>query len=258
MKKQIFISNAEKAAGCWNKRLDEALKKRGYSQHKFKTELNKHYGTNFTQAMISDWLHVGEPSKRKDGTERHIGFPVYTNMLIIADFLNVDVGYLTGETDMETFTVEKVSQYINLSEKSINAIKRITENRNFYYEKTTQNRITALNTFFSTNHFTELIDELVEMQEKYDGGLSEQDPLIKLYDDLGEKLFEKAMKWRDVTAYDEGASSLSEKEIEAIMRLNKAIDDSRTYNEKRKSLEHQQFSLQFVLMKILSEMFPNS
>jgi len=42
------------------------------------------------------------------------------------------------------------------------------------------------------------------------------------------------------------------------MRLNKAIDDSRTYNEKRKSLEHQQFSLQFVLMKILSEMFPNS
>lgn len=228
MKKQIFISNAEKAAKCWNERLDKAMKEKGYSQHKLIKALNERYGTNFTQAMVSDWLHVGEPSKRSDGTERHIGFPVYTNMLIIADFLNVDVGYLTGETDMETFTVEKVSKYTNLSEEAINSVLKITGNDrsciNWGYESEKYRKV--LNKLLISSEFIEFVKALGDMEAVYADKNKTQQPLETLCEELGTELFDVACKYNGFCTEELEGLHLSEEEIDAINHFDKAQDDS--------------------------------
>lgn len=62
---------------------------------------------------------------KKDGTPKEIGFPSYENMLNIANFFGVTVGYLTGETDFETFEMEKACKQIGIDEDTGKAIKGI-------------------------------------------------------------------------------------------------------------------------------------
>ena len=64
---------------------------------------------------------VGE--KRKNSV---VGFPKVESMILIADFFGVDVGYLLGETDEETFTMEKAEKYLALNKEAIQAIMDIT------------------------------------------------------------------------------------------------------------------------------------
>ena len=47
-------------------------------------------------------------------------------MILIADYFGVDVGYLLGETDEETFTMEKAEKYLALNKEAIQAIIDIT------------------------------------------------------------------------------------------------------------------------------------
>ena len=258
MKKQIFISNAEEAAKCWNKRLDETLKKRGYSQHKFKTELNERYGTNFTQAMISDWLHVGESPRRSDGTERRIGFPVYTNMLIIADFLNVDVGYLTGETDMETFTVEKVSKYTNLSEEAINSVLKITGNErsciNWGYHS--EKYKCVLNNLLTSSEFAEFVKALGDMEDVYAEKKKTQQPLEALCEELGNELFDVACKYNGSCAEELEGLNLSEEEINAIILFDKVQDDCRSlYLKNEYDIKVCKYSVQEALTLLINRLY---
>ena len=105
----------------WNSRLSSCIKKTGLTQEKIAYEMNKKYGTSFTQKTISSWFHVGE--KRKNSV---VGFPKAESMILIADYFGVDVGYLLGETDDETFTMEKAEKYLALNKEAIQAIMDIT------------------------------------------------------------------------------------------------------------------------------------
>ena len=105
----------------WNSRLSSCIKKTGLTQEKIAYEMNKKYGTSFTQKTISSWFHVGE--KRKNSV---VGFPKAESMILIADYFGVDVGYLLGETDEETFTMEKAEKYLALNKEAIQAIMDIT------------------------------------------------------------------------------------------------------------------------------------
>ena len=111
----------KKKAECWNHRLQFCLDNKNLTQTEFADRLNERYDTKFTQTTISDWLNVDNYRGN-----RKIGFPKYENMVLIAEYLEVDLGYLTGETDMETFTIKKVSEYTNLTGDAVNAILKIT------------------------------------------------------------------------------------------------------------------------------------
>lgn len=108
-------------AKCWCSRLRKMMKERNYTQKTFLKEYKEKYGGG-TQANISRWLRVG--SKIENG--KTIGFPSYETMLNLADFFGVSVGYLTGETDYESFEMEKACEFLGLEEDGVKAIKRIT------------------------------------------------------------------------------------------------------------------------------------
>lgn len=113
----------EKKASIWCERFGRLMKENGYTQEAFLKEYRKKYGSG-TQANVSRWLGVGRVIK-KDGTPKEIGFPSYENMLNIANFFGVTVGYLTGETDFETFEMEKACKQIGIDEDTGKAIKGI-------------------------------------------------------------------------------------------------------------------------------------
>ena len=111
-------------ADTWNKRLRVLITEKEYSQQSFAKDFNKKYGTKCTQKDVSRWVNVGmrkEEINPKTGEKetKIIGFPSYQNMICLADFFNVDVGFLTGETDYESFTAERTSNYLGLNQDSV-------------------------------------------------------------------------------------------------------------------------------------------
>jgi len=105
----------------WKTRLKECMDAGKYTQASFAEALNNKYGASYGQKDISRWLHTGD--KIKSG---EVGFPKYDTMLLVADFFHVNVGYLTGETDEDTFSLDKACSYMGLDGAAIKAIRKIT------------------------------------------------------------------------------------------------------------------------------------
>lgn len=140
---------------CWNERLKKCILDGGYTQESFAHDLNKKYGTKFTQKTISRWVNLGDA---KNGIK---SFPDFENMVQVADFLNVDVGYLTGETDEDSFSLEKACSYMGLKGEAINTIREITvpENMDSFfgkYRRDTFNKVLTAKGFL--NFFESLND----------------------------------------------------------------------------------------------------
>lgn len=130
----------QNAAKCWCSRLNKLMKERNYTQKTFLKEYKEKYGGG-TQANISRWLRVG--NKIENG--KTIGFPLYETMLNLANFFGVSVGYLTGETDYESFEMEKICKFMGLEEETVKAIKGITSGESVsHYGKSEAKEYTAV------------------------------------------------------------------------------------------------------------------
>ncbi len=106
----------------WNKRVENRMKELKFSQRSFIKEYRKRFGTG-SQSDVSKWMRIGE----KDGKSGKLRkFPSFETMSKIAEILGVSVGYLIGETDYESFDMEKVSTYLGLSSSAITSIRNIT------------------------------------------------------------------------------------------------------------------------------------
>ena len=97
------------------------MKRHGYHQKTFAKAYKERYGTG-NQADVSRWMRVGNTISKEKGNENEtqsiIGFPSYDTMKRIADFFNVSVGYLTGETSFESFDMEQACTYFHIDKKT--------------------------------------------------------------------------------------------------------------------------------------------
>ncbi|MCQ9209413.1 helix-turn-helix domain-containing protein [Granulicatella seriolae] len=141
----------EQKQRCWNERLKKCIQDAGYTQKSFAHNLNERYGTQFTQKTISRWVNLGDA---RNGIK---GFPEFDNMVYIADYLKVDIGYLTGEIDNETFTLEQVCSVIGLNQNAIEALVSIMHPFGKYED---DDMMTALNIFFTSTYFHELCEAI--------------------------------------------------------------------------------------------------
>lgn len=146
----------EKAA-YWRIRLKKCMDAGKYTQASFAEALNNEYGTYYGQKDVSRWLNTG--AKTKNG---EVGFPKYDTMLRVADFFGVDVGYLTGETNEDSFLLEKACSYMGLNGSAIKAIRGITrpENETSYMSKDMR---VAFNKFLSGEGFPNFFDSLFDL-----------------------------------------------------------------------------------------------
>ena len=119
--------------------------------------MNKQCLTRFRQKDVSRWLNTG--SRTANGI---IGFPKYETMCLIADFFDVDVGYLTGETDEGTFNMAKTCDYIGLDDQAVQAVRDWIDTGG---ERLRDLRAATLNAMFASPEFATLATKLLTLQE---------------------------------------------------------------------------------------------
>lgn len=111
----------DRVGAIWNDRFATCLKRHGYTQKTFAFAFKLKYSTG-NQTDVNRWGRVGHVT----GNGERIGFPSYDTMRRIADFFGVTVGYLTGETDFDSFNMEHACTYLGISQEAGRKIRGIT------------------------------------------------------------------------------------------------------------------------------------
>lgn len=246
-------------AKCWCSRLNKMMKERNYTQKTFLKEYKEKYGGG-TQANISRWLRVG--SKIANG--KTIGFPSYETMLNLADFFGVSVGYLTGETDYESFEMEKACEFLGLEEDGVKAIKGITSGecvnrfeKNMVYEYTSVLRYIL--TARSFNAFIKEAREYAESVYRQKHPISYMDRVAaKIKKDVLEQAYQ-CMEYQCIADdecgviddFKENNIEPTEELLEAIKTLKAAQDSD--YNEEQNREQRVKLS-EYELQKIYFEL----
>ena len=250
-------------AKCWCTRLGKLMKERNYTQKTFLKEYKEKYGGG-TQANISRWLRVG--SKIENG--KTIGFPSYETMLNLADFFGVSVGYLTGETDYETFEIEKVCEFIGLEEDGVKAIKGITsgESVDWHGKYIADEYKAVLQYTLTASSFVDFIRESREYAEN----VYRQKHPISYMDRAAKKIkkdvLELAYQCMDyqyisddeygiIDDFKENNVEPTEELLEAINKLNVAQEDDYSEEQSRdQRVKLSEYELQKIYFDIIKEL----
>ncbi|HPJ03723.1 MAG TPA: hypothetical protein PKU80_12900 [Candidatus Limiplasma sp.] len=245
----------EGKAEIWNQRLSERIKGRFHSQAAFADAMNQKYGTSFNQRTVSRWVNVG--AKAPNGTR---GFPEFSNMVMIAQILEVDLGYLIGETNDETFTMENASEYMGLSSEAVRAIKQITEDTTAFRSVGMMafESKPLLNSLFTAKKFCGFIRTLKELDTAYSELESEKAVFKKLETKLGSEMCSEAAKWSSILdpAYDGPAPSTEA--LAAVHEFESAIDESYVKHENAvHDIRSAKYELSIVYAELIEELFPS-
>lgn len=250
-------------AQCWCSRLHKLMKEKNYTQKSFLKEYKEKYGGG-TQANISRWLRVG--SKIENG--KTIGFPSYETMSNLADFFGVSVGYLIGETDYESFEMEKVCEFLGLEEETVKAIKGITfgENMGIGANSMSSEYKSAFRYILTASSFPVFIKEAREYAEN----VYRLKHPIKYMDIVSAKmrkdLFDLAVQCMDyqfisddeygrIDDFEENSVEPTEELLEAISILNDAQDKDyaqKCYIEQMVKLS--EYELQKIYFEVIKEL----
>lgn len=250
-------------AQCWCSRLHKLMKEKNYTQKSFLKEYKEKYGGG-TQANISRWLRVG--SKIENG--KTIGFPSYETMSNLADFFGVSVGYLIGETDYESFEMEKVCKFLGLEEETVKAIKGITfgENMGIGANSMSSEYKSAFRYILTASSFPVFIKEAREYAEN----VYRLKHPIKYMDIVSAKmrkdLFDLAVQCMDyqfisddeygrIDDFEENSVEPTEELLEAISILNDAQDKDyaqKCYIEQMVKLS--EYELQKIYFEVIKEL----
>ena len=209
------ISFGERAK-IFTQRLDECMKNKHYNN----TTLSKALNTGTNRNTIKNWKTYDD--KNPDS----YSFPLFNNIVELADVLNVDVGYLLGETDYSSVEIEKVCKYTGLSEKAINSLIMITgtdkKSLDFGYESEQYRHI--LNSLFTSPAFLVFIARLNDLASIYDNA---NNVWMNTEKSIGDKLSNEGLNlYQSTTDYenDPAAPELSPEQIDAYKKTNSAID----------------------------------
>lgn len=248
-------------AEIWCTRLNRLMKSNGYTQETFLKEYKQKYGRG-TQANVSRWLRVGNVTQKNDVTNT-IGFPSYENMLNISEFFGVTVGYLTGETDFETFEMEKACQYLGIDEETGKTLQDISSGKRIRFEHHLAKEYRAtLKYLITSDYFPQFISGLREYAENVYRQRHPINHIAKVEAKLKRELLELALQCLDYReAYDEKYGEIddfkdnnvepTEELLEARSLLNSAIDRN---HEDEVSNEYKVKLSEYELQKIYFEL----
>lgn len=150
-------------AKIWNERFEKKMNDMGLSQYQFIDRYREQFGKG-RQPDVSKWMHVGELDSK---TRKERGFPAFETMRNIAEILEVSVGYLIGETDYETFEMERASKYIGLSPAAIEATRALTSGKAIppFHKYPDPQRTAALELMLTNPVLVEYLKNVCELAE---------------------------------------------------------------------------------------------
>lgn len=188
----------------WIKNLGKCFKEKNYTPDTFAKAYKEKYGTgNPTDARR--WLNVGLHDHKK----KIIGFPSYDTMKRIADFFGVTVGYLTGETDYETFEMERACTYLGIDERTGAAIRNITKgsvSTDLLCRFRQAENTAALCYLLTAPHFQNYIGGLLQLAADINRQKKPIHHLEETWAQLDPKIRDLALEWKDYNPEFEGES----------------------------------------------------
>ena len=104
---------------AWGKRFKAERKKSYPRQEDFADAMQKE-GHATTKTTVGRWEKIGG----KYGKETP-GFPSFPTMQSISRLLDVQIGYLIGESKGRTFNEQEVSEYLGISVEAVNALREL-------------------------------------------------------------------------------------------------------------------------------------
>ncbi len=252
----------EKRARCWCERFDTLMKEKGYTQKTFAAEYKMRYGGG-TQANVSRWLRVG--NKLENG--KTIGLPSYETMLNVADLLGVSVGYLMGETDFESFDMEKSCKFMGIDEDTGKAIRGISSGKNIhrFAKYNAAEYVAVLKYLLTAESFPIFIKEMREYADNIYHQCHPIDHMDLASKKINEEIIELAYQCMDyqcmsdeeygeINDFKDNNVEPTKELLEAIHLLNEARDNNYAdidSNEQKVKLS--EYSLQKIYFNLIKE-----
>lgn len=170
----------------WDNKLNNLLDQKKLSQVKFVNEFNKKYRSDgsgaITQKLVSNWLNL---------ENKGVGFPKFENIINIADFFNVDVGFLIGETNMVAFDIEKACEFMNLSPQAVKKLNSLTVEPSWRMGFSKEEGKSVIDSLITSEYFVEFIKILVNAKRLIDE-YNARKPLKVLASEISAERFNKA------------------------------------------------------------------
>lgn len=178
-------------AQIWNERFEKRMKELKLSQRQFSKLYREHFGTG-SQADVSKWMHIGEIDSR---TNKGRKFPEFETMKNIAEILEVSVGYLIGETDYETYEIERASKYMRISPKAIEAIQSVTFGKAIppFYKYSDPQRTAALELFLQNPVLVEYLKNICDIAEAMNMAQNPKELFMQAVDRIPEEYRDAAV-----------------------------------------------------------------
>ncbi len=159
------MNDAIKKAKIFRNRLKKCMDAENYTQQDLAQKLNDTYGTKYTHNDVGRWLKTGKDGqkitmKNKTGT---VQFPKFETVILLAEFFDVDIAYLIGETDYKKVSEEQICEYMGLSPKSVYSIRTLAWADTKELPRWNPYVRIALNKLFESDEFKELIIRLNDL-----------------------------------------------------------------------------------------------
>lgn len=219
---------------AWNDRLKKCRERDHLSQHGLAMELNRHFYTDsFQQRSVSRWERVGEKETTKKGEQKDIGFPKLETMVSLAHYFGVDVGYLLGETEIESDQLKGASDYTGLAPETIQIIRRYTHRKSCWFTVHLDDSEARLvfSYLLASPSFREIVHLLHELIEYNRGSKALAQRWAEAEKEFGSDLFYDALEHRDDFDWDTPAPS--PEYARAVKTINGLIDDGAEDEDKR-------------------------
>lgn len=237
----------------WNARLEERMNMLGLSQRKFSSLYKEKFGTG-SQADVSKWMHVGEVGGK---TKRKRRFPTFETMRNIADILGVSIGYLIGETDYESFEMERASKCVGLSESALIGIRNITSGKVIppFYKYGDPQRNAALESLLTNSQLVEYLKGLCELAEAMNREQNPTDVFERAVKRIPESCRDAAFAlWEDAEkAVEEGIEPTPELWAFVSMLDDAACEDMYQPDMRAREIRSAKYALQEIHMRLVDE-----
>lgn len=158
------VLNDSEMKAAWKKRFKIERKKSYPTQEAFAKAMKKK-GHETTKSTVGRWENIGGTYGKEAP-----GFPSFPAMQTISELLDVQIGYLIGETDGKTFDSQKVSDYLGISIAAVEALHELAAkpgaNSSPFserYEESTTPYTDTLNKLLTSKGFCRLADHLNEL-----------------------------------------------------------------------------------------------
>lgn len=175
---------------------------------------------------------------------------------MLADFFGVDVGYLLGETDNHTFTMEDAVKFLGLSEEAIEHIRLATRFETAFrsIHMMPEEAGKTISSLLGSKKFFDLVMALEEMDRVYNGPDVQKKLFRKLEEKYGSEMLTEAIEF---DPYEQEGEEVDPVFREAYIEVQEALDKMyEAANDKEAYEGKARYDLAKAFEDVVRELYP--